>query len=244
MTQRRSLDNRGRSEAIGDRSGHLRLGGRAVPAQPVAVVGVADHSGWVVLVTAAAVQGEPVLVDRRRVALIEDGVPSQPFHHETLAMNEPDAEQLLRRVKRSIAAYTARALGQLAADLEPQFRVAAIAIRIPPLPRLPATVKEAHASYTVTCRADGMLYHSAICAGARRRGWDVELHERGEEVPRAAKAAGSSRPVVERYVEAIKDAMGPPWAAEHRAAFAAAIGVLGGYARFQIPGVTAGGRRA
>jgi hypothetical protein len=191
------------------------------------VVGVADHGGWAILVSAAAVNGVPTVVDRRRVALIEEGVPTQPYHHDTLAMADAEAERLLRRVKRSIAACTAAAFDTLAADLAPRYRVSAITIRQPTLERLPATVAEAHQSYHVQCRADGMLYHSAICEAARQRGWTLEFHRRGEELAQAAQALQSSTVDVERFLNSLKQTLEPPWTAEHRNAFAAAIGRLG-----------------
>src|SRR4051812_49631066 len=95
------------------------------------VVGVADHNGWAVLVSAAIANGAPAVVDRRRVSLIEDGVPSQPYHHETLALGDAESEQLLHRVRQSIAACTEHALRQLAADLSTRYRVAAVTIRHP-----------------------------------------------------------------------------------------------------------------
>src|SRR5689334_3596459 len=101
------------------------------------VVGVADHGGWAILVTVAALDGAPVVVDRRRVPTIEKGVPSQPYHHDTLAMPPAEAERLVRRVKKSVAACTALALDRLASDLA-QYHVTAITIREPPLPQLPA----------------------------------------------------------------------------------------------------------
>jgi hypothetical protein len=193
--------------------------------QPV-VVGVADHNGWAILVSAAAVNGEPTVVDRRRVSLIEEGVPSQPYHHETLALSDPVAEQLLRKVKRSIAACTALAFARLSADLSPRYRVASITIRQPPLAELPATVGEVHRSYHALCRADGMLYHSAICEAARRRHWTPVFHRRGEELARAGEALQASTDEVERFINGLRQTLSPPWTAEHRNAFAAAIGRL------------------
>lgn len=190
------------------------------------VVGVADHNGWAVLVSAAAVNGEPAVVDRRRVSLIEEGVPSQPYHHETLGLPDAEAERLLRRVERSIAACTALAFDQLSADLSPGYRVSSIAIREPPLAHLPATVGEVHGSYHTTCRADGMLYHSAICEAARQRNWKVALHRRGEELAKAALALQASTREVERFLDAPRQTLKAPWTAEHRHAFAAAIGRL------------------
>jgi hypothetical protein len=199
------------------------------------VVGVADHNGWVVLVAAAAVNGEPAVVDRRRVSLIEKGVPSQPYHHETLALSDAESEQLLRKVRRSIASCAALALDHLAADLSPRSQVAAITIRQPPLAHLPATIGEVHGSYYVQCRADGVLYHSAICQAAQQRKWQVVIHSRGEELAMAAAALRASTHEVERFVNGLKQALKAPWTAEHRNAFAAAIGRLGQQSRLRLP---------
>ena len=194
---------------------------------PSVVVGVADHNGWAILVSVAASNGKPVVVDRRRVPLVDKGVPSQPYHHETLALPGAEAEPLLRRVKRSIAARAALAFEHLSSDLSPRYRVSSIAIRHPPLPQLPATVAEVHRSYYTTCRADGMLYHQALCAEARRRDWKVHLHHRGEELARAAEALHEDAAEVERFVNGLREELKPPWTAEHRHAFAAAIATPG-----------------
>jgi hypothetical protein len=183
-------------------------------AAPV-VVGVADHGGWAILVSAAMAEGSPAVIDRRRVPIIDPGVPTQPYHHDTLAMSDAESERLVRTVKKSVAACTAAAFDHLSTDLGLRHRIVAIAIREPPLPHLPATVKEAHASYDVQCRADGMLYHAAICADAERRGWDVVRHRRGEEATQAADA-----------LRGLKKTLGPPWSAEHRIVFAAAVAEL------------------
>lgn len=111
-------------------------------------------------------------------------------------------------------------------DLQPRYRVCAIAMRQPTLERMPATVKEAHESYHVECRADARLYHSAICAGARQRDWKVVFHRRGEELQRAADALKRSTNEVERLLVSLRPTLRPPWAAEHRLAFAAAMAAL------------------
>jgi hypothetical protein len=198
------------------------------------VVGVADHNGWAILVSTAAENGAPTVVDRRRVRLIEKGVPSQPYHHETLALSDIDAEQLLRKVKRSIAVCTAQAFEQLSTDLRPKDRVSAITIRQPPLAYLPPTVGEVHRSYYALCRADGMLYHSAICDAARQLGWDVMLHRRGEELAQAAEALQASTHEVEGFMRDLRRTLKPPWTAEHRNAFAAAIAILREQSRLRI----------
>jgi hypothetical protein len=145
------------------------------------------------------------------------------------------AEELVRNVKRSIASCTARAFDRLAADLWPQYHVSAISIRQPPLPHLPATVREVHQSYHTTCRADGMLYHVALCAAARQRDWQVVLHHRGEALERAAEALKVSTDEVERFVDSFRRTLGAPWTAEHRHALAAAIVRLTKMSRLCVP---------
>jgi hypothetical protein len=144
------------------------------------------------------------------------------------------AEQLLRRVSRSIAASTAQAFEHLATDLSPRYRVSSMTIRQPPLDLLPATVREVHASYYTTCRADGMLYHSAICTAARRRGWNLVLHGRGEELERAAAALRTPPAEVARFINNLRETLGPPWSGEHRDAFAAALASLSTASRLRL----------
>jgi hypothetical protein len=199
-----------------------------------AVVGVAEHNGWAILVSAAAVNGEPTVVDRRRVRLIEKGLPNQPYHHETLALSDAEAEQLLRKVRRSIAVCTVLAFERLSADLWPRYRVSSMAIRQPTLVHLPATVGEVHRSYHALCRADGMLYHSAICEAAGQRDWKLVFHRRGEELAKAAEAVQASTREVERFINDLGQVLKAPWTAEHRNAFAAAIGILGDQSKLRV----------
>ena len=198
------------------------------------VVGVADHNGWAVLVSAAEVNGEPTVVDRRRVSLIDKGLPNQPYHHETLALSDAESERLLHKVRQSIAASTTLAFDRLTADLSPRYRVAAITIRQPPLDHLPATVEEVHRSYHVMCRADGMLYHSAICAAAGLRGWELVLHRRGEELAKGAEALKTSTHDIEEYLSDLRQTLGPPWTAEYRNAFATAIARLTKHSKLRV----------
>jgi hypothetical protein len=43
------------------------------------VIGISDHRGWAVLVTVAR---DGTLLDRRRVELVDETLPSLPHHHE------------------------------------------------------------------------------------------------------------------------------------------------------------------
>ena len=80
-----------------------------------------------------------------------------------------------------------------------------------------------------------MLYHSAICEAARQRDWTLVLHRRGEELAKAAEAVQTSTREVERFMNDLRQTLKPPWTAEHRSAFAAAIGSLRNQSRLRVP---------
>jgi uncharacterized protein YraI len=50
------------------------------------VISVADHAGWAHIVCVSAPGNVPAVVERRRVTLIDAGLPTLPYHHETLRM--------------------------------------------------------------------------------------------------------------------------------------------------------------
>lgn len=199
-----------------------------------AVVGVADHNGWAVCVTVAASGGLPVVVDRRRVGLIEPGVPSQPYHHETVRMPVPQAEKLVVRVRESVMRTTLARLSVLRDELRPACTIVAMTLRNPPMAYVPVTVAEAHKSYPVMCRADAMMYHEALRTAAGRLSIPLELHNRGEELVRAADRLGVGLPKLERFLDTAGQSLGPPWRKEHRHAAAAAMAVLAEHAHVSL----------
>src|SRR5580704_626138 len=101
------------------------------------VVGVADHNGWAALVCVSANAGSPEVVDRRRVELIEPGLPKQPYEHDTIGMNATEAERLVQEVRDSAAHCAERALSRLRSALGTTREILSIAMRTAPLPRLP-----------------------------------------------------------------------------------------------------------
>jgi hypothetical protein len=195
------------------------------------VVSVAEHSGWAHLICVAASGLVPVVIARWRVTLIDPGLPTMPYEHESVGMMEDEANALIARVRRSIAARTTLALQRVVTELSPAYAAVALAIRKPPFAELPATVPAVRQSYRLQCAADGMLYQLAICRAARQLGLDVHLCRRGEETSRAAQQLGVTLHEVEEFVSDAGRPVGPPWTQEHRRAYAAGIAVLAAHAR-------------
>lgn len=198
---------------------------------------VADHAGWAHVVCIAAPTDVPAVVERRRVTLIDAGLSTLPYHHETLKMPVDEGDALIARVRRSIADCTARALQSLVADLSSSYAVVALAIREPPFAALPDTIAIVRQSYQLQCAADGMMYQFALCAAARDLGLEVRQCRRGEEAARAAARLGVDAGDVEQFVSGAGRPPGPPWTQEHRRAFAAGIAALAAYVgRIDIQG--------
>lgn len=190
------------------------------------VISVADHAGWAHLVCVAAPDGVPGVVERRRVPTIDAGLPTMPYHHQSLGMPEGEANALIARVRRSIEGCTSRALRGVVDDLAPAYSVVALAIREPPFPELPDTVAVVRRSYRLQCAADGMMYQLALCRAARGLGLEVDQCRRGEEIERAAARVEVHTDDLVSFVNDEGRPSGPPWTEEHRRAYAAGIAAL------------------
>jgi FAD/FMN-containing dehydrogenase len=198
------------------------------------VVGVADHNGWAALVCVSAKDGSPEVVDRRRVELIEPGLPKQPYEHETVGMNAAEAERLVQEVRDSAVHCAERALSRLRSGLGTTGEIVSIALRTAPLPRLPGRVADVHASWHVTVRADAMLYHDALCTSAAALGINVDTFARGEERALAAEATATTAERLDRFLSGLRASLGPPWQQDHQAAAARAIAALGRHTTLRI----------
>ena len=190
------------------------------------VISVAEHAGWAYALCVSTAGNVPTVIERRRVTLIDAGLPTQPYHHESLGMAEDEANALIGRVRRSIAACTSVALRRVVTDLAPAYASVSLAIREPPFPDLPKGVAAVRESYRFQCCADGMMYQLAMCRAARDLDLEVFQYNRGEEVMRAAEQLDVTPKAIELFVNGIGRPSGVPWTQEHRRAYAAGIAAL------------------
>lgn len=179
-------------------------------ARPRATAGIYDHAGWAIVVCVAGDK----LVDKRRIALIEPGLPSLAYHHACQKLPIDEAVALIARVRASAEVCARRELEALPPV------VSAIAIR--KRPKLPATVAERIRSYYAQTRADGVMYRDALEAAARERGWRVHEYEARTVFAEAGAASGFDDRVGE-WMQAVGKTSGRPWTQDHRIAMAAAI---------------------
>lgn len=189
-----------------------------------AVVGASVHYARAELVTLAVEDAAPVFLDRRRVALIDRGLPGAPYHHEALELERGAAIELVDRVRRSVAAHARAALSARLAAC----RAGVLILPASPYGRLPDSLEEVLGSRPLTLAADGMLYRESLAEAADELGMQVRRYpRRTDPAVLAAEALGVDLSEVAALVARFGREAGPPWRQDHKLAAAAALSVLG-----------------
>jgi hypothetical protein len=177
------------------------------------VVGVSDHGGWAVLVTVAR---DGTLLDRRRIELLDAGLPKLPHHHDCQGLPLDEAVELVERVRLSAERHAALALDAVTTAVP---RLLGVALR--ECPRLPPTIAGRIQDYRAQNVADWVMYRQALAAAAAARGWPVHWYD-AKSVWAAASRALRIEDLDAHFLE-LRRAVGPPWNKDHRLAMAAAV---------------------
>jgi hypothetical protein len=176
-------------------------------------LGIADHLGWAVAVTATT---DHVVVDRRRIELIEPGMPPAPIEHEAQHLTVAAAAALVERVRASVERASSAALDEIADALPAP--IVSISLRAWP-PDFPHDiVVQRRAPYQA--RADAIMYRQALAELAHARGWEVHLYDARAVLNQAVRVLANR---ADQVLSRPRETMGPPWAKDHRVALAAAI---------------------
>ncbi|HUP84553.1 MAG TPA: hypothetical protein VM143_02690 [Acidimicrobiales bacterium] len=186
-------------------------------------LGITHHLGWAVAVTASA---QSDVVDRRRIELIEAGLPAAPIHHEGGAhplhqqgrpIPDDDAlAALVADVRVSAERSAAAALDHLAGSVgEP---IVSISLRAwaPDFPEDIAVQRRVPYEST----ADSVMYRQVLAELAAVRGWQVHLFDARTVEDEARRLLGGR---ADEVLLGPRAALGPPWAKDHRQALAATV---------------------
>jgi hypothetical protein len=176
-------------------------------------LGIADHLGWAIAVTASA---DHEVVDRRRIELIEPGVSAAPVHYESGRLDVAATAALVAQVRASAARATSAALDEIATALPAP--VVSISLRDWP-PDFPDDIAvQRRAPYEA--RADAIMYRQVLSELAHARDWEVHFYDARDVVD---QAVGMLAERADEVLRGPRAAMGPPWAKDHRVALAATI---------------------
>jgi hypothetical protein len=168
-------------------------------------LGIADHLGWAIAVTASV---DHEVVDRRRIALVEPGISPAPIHYEAAA-----TAALVAEVRASIVRATSAVFDELEAALPAP--ILSISLRTWPLD-FPDDI-EVQRRVPYEARADAIMYRQELSELAYARGWEVHLYDAKAVIGQAVGL------LADRADEVLEPGIGPPWTKDHRTALAATV---------------------
>jgi hypothetical protein len=176
-------------------------------------LGIADHLGWAVAVTAAA---DHSVVDRRRIELVEPGLSAAPIHYEGGRLDVAGAAALVAAVRGSAVRACSAALDDLAGALPAP--IVSMSLRFWPHDFPDDIAVQLRPPYEA--RADAIMYRHLLAELAHARGWEVHCYDAKYVEAQAADLLGERADEVLRGPRAT---LGPPWTKDHRVALAATV---------------------
>ena len=176
-------------------------------------LGIADHFGWAVAVTASA---DHEVVDRRRIELVEPGMTTAPMHYDSKRLDVGATAALVAKVRASIVRATSAALDELTAALPTP--VVSISLRAWPLDFPDDIAVQRRPPYEA--RADAIMYRQLLAEIAHARGWEVHLYNAKDVIDQAVSILGERADTI---LQGPRVVIGPPWTKDHRVALAATV---------------------
>jgi hypothetical protein len=182
-----------------------------------AALGFRAHSGWAAVVAVGELGPSPVVLDRRRIELVEGGVPKQPFHAAE-GLDLARSEKIITRSLDLAMRLADRALRVLLADLRSKgYEVigcgilAASGRTLPPLPEILASHALIHA-------AEGELFRNALVDVSGLHSLPVIRMKERELYVSASVQLRLPVEALRRYVSEMGRPLGPPWGQDQKCA--------------------------
>ncbi|HEY6429693.1 MAG TPA: hypothetical protein VIX84_20895 [Acidimicrobiales bacterium] len=185
-------------------------------------LGIAHHLGWAVAVTATA---EHEVVDRRRVELIEPGLPAAPIHHvggpyafhrREAPLEHAELAELVVQVRASVFRAASVALDDVAGALPRP--IVSMSLRAWPADFPTDIAVQRRVPYE--SHADSVMYRQVLAEIGRARGWAIHLYEAKDVEGQAARVLGER---ADEVLYGPRATLGPPWSKDHRTALAATV---------------------
>src|SRR5213594_1849265 len=193
-------------------------------------LGMKAHSGWAALVVLGARSGELLVVDRRRMELVEKEDASwakQPYHAAE-RLNAGDARDLVGRgleTARRIAVREMRTAVKRAREAGHEVTACAVLV-VDPMPDW--TVDEILAVHFRMHKAEGVLFRDALARAAGACGLRVLGIPEKQLDEHAERALATSVNSLRKTIASLGKSVGPPWGKDQKdASLAAMIALLG-----------------
>jgi hypothetical protein len=187
--------------------------------------GMKAHSGWAALVVVGIRDGEFVIVDRRRIELVEEEWAKQPYH----AAEEMQGAEARDVVGRGIDAARRIAVREMRAavkrEKEQKNKVIACAVLTGnPMPDW--NVEEILSVHFRMHKAEGVLFRDVLARAAETCGLKLVAIPEKQLMKHAETALGVASSALVRKVAALGKLVGPPWGKDQKDAALAAMVAL------------------
>ena len=176
-------------------------------------LGIADHLGWAVAVTASA---DYEVVDRRRIELVEPDLSPAPIHYDSHRLDVAATAALVAKVRASVVRATTAALDEIATAVPAP--IDSISLRALP-PDFPDDIAVQRRS-PYEARADAVMYRQVLVELAHARDWHVHQYQAKDVI---GQATGILAGRANEVLQGPRETLGPPWTKDHRMALAATI---------------------
>lgn len=189
--------------------------------------GMKAHSGWAALVVVGKRDGDLVVVDRRRMELVEDEWAKQPYHAaEDL---KPDAARDL--VKRGVEAAHRIAVREMRTavklERERENEVTACAVLVAnPMPNW--SIEEILAVHFRMHKAEGVLFRDALVRATRECALRLVAIPEKLLMEHAERALKTPMSGLVKKITTIGKSVGPPWGKDQKDAALAAMVAFSG----------------
>jgi len=187
--------------------------------------GMKAHSGWAALVVVGRGDGDAIVLDRRRIELVDDEWARQPYH----AAEELKPDRARDVVKRGVEQAHRIALREMRAALKRESdranEVAACAVLVgEPMPDW--TTDEILAVHFRMHKAEGVLFRDALVRAGEACGLRLVAIPEKHLTTRAQAALGAPASGLVRKVATLGKSVGPPWGKDQKDAALAALVAL------------------
>lgn len=176
-------------------------------------LGIADHLGWAVAVTASE---DHEVVDRRRIELVEPGLSAAPIHYESHRLDVAATAALVAEVRESVVRATRAAFDEIEAALPAP--IVAVSLRALPSGFPDDIAVQRRPPYEA--RADAVMYRRVLSDLAAARNWEIRSYDAKRVVGQAAELLAEH---ADEILHGPRARLGPPWTKDHRVALAATI---------------------
>ena len=191
-------------------------------------IGLKAHSGWAALVALGKLGDEVVVIDRRRIELVEPGSATwakQPYHAAE-DLSPDDARQVVRRgikAAHRVAAKEMRDLVKRSNRAAQQIVGCGVLV---PAPMPDWTIDQILSVHMRMHKAEGVLFPSALTQAAAAANLDVISIPEQELSVRGEKTFGISLAALMKTIVTLGQSVGPPWGKDQKLAALAAMIIL------------------